>query len=102
MPKQSQLKDSGKLGPGMTTLPHFLAGDGSIGGVFSAITETTERVLGERRLRILRELAAQTAESKSVETACEAFARVLGAGNPDLPFAILYLLDEDGTFASAC
>jgi PAS domain S-box-containing protein len=74
--------------------------DGSIGGVFSAITETTERVLGERRLRTLRELAAQTAESKSVETACEAFARVLGAGNPDLPFAILYLLDEDGTFAS--
>jgi hypothetical protein len=74
--------------------------DGSIGGVFSAITETTERVLGERRLRILRELAAQTAESKSVQAACEAFARVLGRGNPDLPFAILYLLDEDGTFAS--
>jgi hypothetical protein len=48
----------------------------------------------------LRELAAQTAESKSVETACEAFARVLGAGNPDLPFAILYLLDENETFAS--
>jgi PAS domain S-box-containing protein len=74
--------------------------DGSIGGVFSAITETTERVLGERRLRILRELAAQTAESKSVQAACETFARVLGAGNPDLPFAILYLLDEDRTFAS--
>jgi GAF domain-containing protein len=74
--------------------------DGRIGGVFSAITETTERVLGERRLRILRELAAQTAESKSVQAACEAFARVLGGGNPDLPFAILYLLDEDGTFAS--
>jgi hypothetical protein len=74
--------------------------DGSIGGVFSAITETTERVLGERRLRILRELAAQTAESKSVETACEAFARVLGTDNPDLPFAILYVLDEERTFAS--
>jgi PAS domain S-box-containing protein len=74
--------------------------DGSIGGVFSAITETTERVLSERRLRILRELAAQTAESKSAQAACEAFARVLGAGNPDLPFAILYLLDEDGMFAS--
>jgi PAS domain S-box-containing protein len=74
--------------------------DGSIGGVFSAITETTERVLGERRLRILRELAAQTAESKSVQAACETFARVLGAGNPDLPFALLYLLDEDRKFAS--
>ena len=65
--------------------------DGRIGGVFSAISETTERVLGERRLRILRELAAQTAESKTVQAACEAFARVLGGGNPDLPFALLYL-----------
>ena len=74
--------------------------DGRIGGVFSAISETTERVLGERRLRILRELAAQTAESKSVQAACEAFARVLGGGNPDLPFALLYLLDEDQTSAS--
>jgi signal transduction histidine kinase len=74
--------------------------DGRIGGVFSAISETTERVLGERRLRILRELAAQTAESKSVQAACEAFARVLGGGNPDLPFALLYLLDEDRTSAS--
>ena len=35
-----------------------------------------------------------------MQAACEAFARVLGAGNPDLPFAILYLLDEDGTSAS--
>jgi hypothetical protein len=35
-----------------------------------------------------------------VQAACEAFARVLGAGNPDLPFAILYVLDEDRTFAS--
>ncbi|HVR26084.1 MAG TPA: sigma 54-interacting transcriptional regulator [Candidatus Polarisedimenticolia bacterium] len=74
--------------------------DGRVVGVFTAVSETTERVLGERRLRILRELAAQTAESKSVQAACQAFARVLGAGNPDLPFAILYLLDEDGTFAS--
>jgi hypothetical protein len=74
--------------------------DNRIGGIFSAISETTERVLGERRLRILRELAAQTAESKSVQAACDAFARVLGDGNPDLPFALLYLLDADRTSAS--
>jgi signal transduction histidine kinase len=74
--------------------------DNRVGGVFSAISETTERVLGERRLRILRELAAQTAESKSVQAACNAFARVLGDGNPDLPFALLYLLDADRTSAS--
>ena len=33
--------------------------DGSIGGVFTAVSETTGRVLGERRLRTLRELAEQ-------------------------------------------
>jgi signal transduction histidine kinase/DNA-binding response OmpR family regulator len=69
--------------------------DGTIGGVFSAVSETTERVLGERRLRILRELADRTAEAKSVETACRNFAAVLGGGNPDIPFAMLYLDAED-------
>ncbi|HTY70136.1 MAG TPA: ATP-binding protein [Alphaproteobacteria bacterium] len=72
--------------------------DGRIGGVFSAVTETTGRVLGERRLRILRELAEATAETKSVDATCEVFARVLGAENPDIPFALLYLGEtEPGT-----
>jgi hypothetical protein len=74
-------------------------GDGPIRGIFSAMTETTERVLGELRLRILRELAAQITESRSVKATCEAFAHVLGAGNPDLPFETLYLPDEDGASA---
>ncbi len=42
------------------------ATDRSVGGVFTALNERTERVLNERRMRILRELAAMTAESKSV------------------------------------
>ena len=73
--------------------------DGSIGGVFTAVSETTGRVLGERRLRTLRELAEQGAESRSVPAACEAFARTLGAGQPDVPFAVLYLLEDDGATA---
>ena len=40
-----------------------------------------------------------------METACSTFAEVLGAGNPDLPFAIFYLVTEEGSsvhrFASA-
>jgi len=67
--------------------------DGTVGGVFSAVSETTERVLGERRLRTLRELAERTADAKSVQAAWDAFAAVLGGGNPDLPFARLYLVD---------
>jgi hypothetical protein len=38
---------------------------GKVGGVFSAVNETTLRVVGERRLRTLRELAAQASTAKS-------------------------------------
>ena len=70
--------------------------DGTICGVFTAVNETTARVLGERRLRILRELAERTANAKSVEAACEIFAGVLGNSNPDVPLAALYLVSSDG------
>lgn len=67
--------------------------DGQRGGVFCAVTEETKRVVGDRRLHTLRELAAQTAEAKTVEDACNIAAQTL-ANNPyDVPFALLYLLD---------
>jgi signal transduction histidine kinase len=72
------------------------AADGRVGGVFTAVSETTERVLGERRMEILRELAARSAEAKSVREACRTFAEVLGESNAAIPFAILYLVDDDG------
>ncbi len=47
--------------------------DGSVGGVFTAVTETTQRVIGERRLKTLRELGERTLEeAHSVEQACRA------------------------------
>jgi signal transduction histidine kinase len=67
---------------------------GRIGGVFSAVNETTERVLSERRLQILRELGERTAEVKTVDAACRTVADVL-TGKPDVTFALLYLLSED-------
>jgi signal transduction histidine kinase len=72
------------------------AADGRVGGVFTAVSETTERVLSERRMQILRELAARTAEAKSVRDACRTFAEILGENNPEIPFALLYLVDDDG------
>jgi PAS domain-containing protein len=44
---------------------------GQVSGVFCACDETTKRVLGERQLRTLRELAAQPLEAKTVELACQ-------------------------------
>jgi PAS domain S-box-containing protein len=69
---------------------------GDVGGVLVTVTETTERVLGARRLKTLQELAARTQKAPTAEAACAAAAAVL-AGNPaDLPFSLLYLLDSDG------
>ena len=43
---------------------------GGIGGMLCVVTEDTERTIGERRLRTLRELAARTsAEARSAEDA---------------------------------
>jgi PAS domain S-box-containing protein len=73
---------------------------GTVGGMLCVVTEDTEQVIGERRLKTLRELAARTTEeAKSAKEACEIAARML-AGNPqDLPFALMYLLDPDSKAA---
>src|SRR5262249_23657532 len=54
---------------------------GGVGGVLLVTFETTERVLAERRLRTLRELAAETAKAQSANDVCGLAAGVFG-GNP--------------------
>jgi PAS domain S-box-containing protein len=72
---------------------------GGVGGMFCACTETTQQVLGERRLRTLRDLAAQTVEAKSVEAACQIAMKTLANNPADIPFALLYLLEVEGNQA---
>ena len=67
---------------------------GDIGGVFTAVTETTARVVGERRMRTLRDLAVCSARAKEIIEACRVTAEALAANPRDLPFALLYLIDE--------
>ncbi|MFL6195503.1 MAG: ATP-binding protein [Thermoanaerobaculia bacterium] len=69
---------------------------GGVGGNLITVQETTERVLGERRLRTLSDLGTRAAEGKRPEEACAIAAEIL-SGNPwDVPFALIYLLDGDG------
>ena len=69
---------------------------GKVGGVFCIVSETTTRVLGERRLKTLRELSARTSEeAKSAEEACQVAARMLTDNPHDLPFVLIYLLDGE-------
>jgi len=68
--------------------------DGEFAGILCTTTETTERVLAERRLDTLSALAAA---GTGVRTANEAAARVteaLGHNSHDVPFALLYLVHE--------
>lgn len=69
---------------------------GGVGGVFTAVTETTGRVLGERRLQTLRELAAHAGDARSAEDAITAACNSLRQNRNDIPFALCYLLDADG------
>ena len=66
---------------------------GNVGGVLVTVFETTERVLGARRLAILRELAAQSQHALSAPAACEIAASMLAKNLADTPFALIYLLD---------
>jgi len=73
---------------------------GGVGGMLCVVTEDTERTIGERRLRTLRELAARTNDmARSVEEACQTATRTLSGNRHDLPFVFLYVLSNDGQSA---
>ena len=65
---------------------------GQTAGMLCVVTEETERVIGERRLRSLRELAAELTSAGSEEQVLEAVSRGLERNNKDIPFALVYLL----------
>ena len=74
---------------------------GRIGGMFCACTETTDKVLGERRLRVLRDLAAAPSEARTTADACLRSAEVLRTCPADVPFALIYLAGKDGSLGLA-
>ena len=63
---------------------------GGVGGVFTAVMETTDKVIGERRLRTLRDLAARAVDAKSEQDAWRISAATLGENLQDVPFSILF------------
>ncbi len=70
--------------------------DGGIGGIICANTDDTQRIITERQLALLRELANRTAEARTVERACDAAAAGLRTDPRDIPFGLIYLLDPSG------
>jgi hypothetical protein len=70
-----------------------------IGGVLATVHEITEKVVGERRVAILRDLGAVAADAKTAEEACALAAQILEQHRMDIPFTLLYLVDAKGTRA---
>ncbi|HEY9823962.1 MAG TPA: ATP-binding protein, partial [Stenomitos sp.] len=70
---------------------------GAIRGLSNIATETTQQVISQRRLRMLRELATAGSEAKTLKSACLAAADTF---NPyDIPFALCYQVNPQGNFA---
>jgi len=68
--------------------------DGSrIAGMLCVVTEVTDRIIGERRLRVLRDLAASP-RAETTEEVCTRLIDVLADNSLDVSFASLYLLDQ--------
>jgi PAS domain S-box-containing protein len=65
---------------------------GDVGAVFCIVTETTERVVGQRRLALLRELAARNATARTERDALELAMQTL-ADKPDIAFALAQIDD---------
>jgi len=72
---------------------------GGIGGVLATVHEITPQVLQERRVAALRDLSARSSDAKTAAEACALAAEAFARHPRDVPFALLYLLDEDGKTA---
>jgi signal transduction histidine kinase len=67
-----------------------------IAGLFHPVTETTERMLSERRSRALRDLSSRSDKARTTEEACKLAAQTLSEYQLDLPFVLFYLVDDQG------
>jgi signal transduction histidine kinase len=69
---------------------------GVITGMLCVCSEVTQQILGERRLKLLRDLALTTGDVHRVDDACRALADAIAAHALDVPFALVYVRDADG------
>ncbi|KAF0375604.1 PAS domain S-box protein [Gigaspora margarita] len=68
--------------------------DGTVWGVMTIMSSTTQRVLNKRRLTILEKLSCQTADAESLEHACQIIMKAL-QNNKDIPYSLIYLVENN-------
>jgi len=67
---------------------------GGVGGLFHPVTETTSKMVGQRRTRVLRDLAARAGKAQTGEEALTLAAETLSEFGLDIPFALFYLVES--------
>ena len=67
---------------------------GKVAGLFCPSTEITPKVLNARRLRTLSDLSSKSMTEKSAHAAAASCVKTISANIDDIPFALLYLVDE--------
>ena len=71
--------------------------NGQISGMLCVVTEETDRLIGERRVETLRDVAAALAGANTEDEVLGRLKEVLRGNKKDLPFTLTYLYDEGGT-----
>ncbi|HEY1411856.1 MAG TPA: GAF domain-containing sensor histidine kinase, partial [Rhodopila sp.] len=67
--------------------------DGTVAGFLCVVMEETQRVIGERQVATLRDLASDLGVVRSEPDVLQAVARALGRTGQDIPFCLIYLTD---------
>ncbi|MBD1824116.1 response regulator [Cyanobacteria bacterium FACHB-DQ100] len=75
---------------------------GAIRGMLCVCSEVTQQVLGERRLRLQRDLAARAGETRSVDATCQDILATIAEFPLDVPFALIYLRDSNDPTLKLC
>jgi PAS domain S-box-containing protein len=73
--------------------------DGKVAGHLCVVTEETDRIIGERRLKTLRSLATELSTTITEDDVCASIAHSLAENQQDLPFTLTYLFTKDGDHA---
>jgi PAS domain S-box-containing protein len=72
---------------------------GQVTGIFCACSEVTSTVLSERRLKSLKEVSEAMARIHTLEEAGQLTCNILQHNKQDLPFCLIYLLNNSSTTA---
>ena len=69
---------------------------GQISGMLCVVTEETERIIGERRVKTLRDVASALAGTNDEDEVLQAIGEELSRNLKDLPFTLTYFFNDEG------